>query len=61
MFQVIRRRLKSVLLVQIWPAIWMLPENNTYGEWPLSGELWKGFSCHYSGRALIVPFHSRRD
>ncbi|KAI0033592.1 glycoside hydrolase family 16 protein [Vararia minispora EC-137] len=23
----------------LWPAIWMLPENNTYGEWPLSGEI----------------------
>ncbi|PPQ75059.1 hypothetical protein CVT26_012061, partial [Gymnopilus dilepis] len=23
----------------LWPAIWMLPENNTYGPWPLSGEI----------------------
>ncbi|KAG5641238.1 hypothetical protein DXG03_005683 [Asterophora parasitica] len=23
----------------LWPAIWMLPENNTYGAWPLSGEI----------------------
>jgi len=23
----------------MWPAIWMLPENNTYGPWPLSGEI----------------------
>lgn len=23
----------------LWPAIWMLPVNNTYGEWPLSGEI----------------------
>ncbi|RVQ69338.1 glycoside hydrolase family 16 protein [Croceicoccus ponticola] len=22
-----------------WPAIWMLPERNTYGAWPLSGEI----------------------
>lgn len=22
-----------------WPAIWMLPENNTYGGWPRSGEI----------------------
>ncbi len=22
-----------------WPAFWMLPEENTYGEWPLSGEI----------------------
>ncbi|KAF8460789.1 glycoside hydrolase family 16 protein [Russula ochroleuca] len=25
--------------VELWPAIWMLPENNTYGPWPLSGEI----------------------
>ncbi|PQE32879.1 putative gram-negative bacteria-binding 1 precursor protein [Rutstroemia sp. NJR-2017a WRK4] len=23
----------------IWPAIWMLPVNSTYGAWPLSGEI----------------------
>jgi hypothetical protein len=23
----------------IWPAIWMLPQNNVYGGWPKSGEL----------------------
>ncbi|KAF5381646.1 hypothetical protein D9615_005483 [Tricholomella constricta] len=23
----------------LWPAVWMLPENNTYGAWPLSGEI----------------------
>ncbi|BFZ64386.1 hypothetical protein YB2330_005529 [Saitoella coloradoensis] len=23
----------------IWPAIWMLPVNNTYGVWPKSGEI----------------------
>ncbi|KAJ4471512.1 concanavalin A-like lectin/glucanase [Lentinula aciculospora] len=23
----------------LWPAIWMLPQNNTYGQWPLSGEI----------------------
>ncbi|POY76344.1 hypothetical protein BMF94_0541 [Rhodotorula taiwanensis] len=23
----------------IWPAIWMLPTNNVYGQWPLSGEI----------------------
>lgn len=22
-----------------WPAIWMLPSDNTYGKWPLSGEI----------------------
>lgn len=23
----------------LWPAIWMLPVNNTYGVWPASGEI----------------------
>ena len=23
----------------LWPAIWMLPVNSTYGEWPRSGEI----------------------
>ncbi|KAG6873720.1 hypothetical protein C0995_012186 [Termitomyces sp. Mi166 len=23
----------------LWPAVWMMPENNTYGAWPLSGEI----------------------
>lgn len=23
----------------LWPAIWMLPVNNTYGDWPASGEI----------------------
>ena len=23
----------------IWPALWMLPQNNTYGSWPRSGEI----------------------
>ncbi|KAF9231780.1 glycoside hydrolase family 16 protein [Melanogaster broomeanus] len=25
--------------VELWPAIWMLPVNDTYGPWPLSGEI----------------------
>jgi hypothetical protein len=23
----------------LWPAIWMLPKDNVYGQWPLSGEI----------------------
>ena len=23
----------------LWPAIWLLPANNTYGGWPASGEI----------------------
>lgn len=25
--------------VGTWPAIWMMPENSTFGAWPLSGEI----------------------
>lgn len=24
---------------RIWPAIWMLPVNTSYGSWPRSGEI----------------------
>lgn len=23
----------------MWPAIWLLPQNEVYGAWPLSGEI----------------------
>ena len=23
----------------LWPAIWMLPKDNVYGAWPMSGEI----------------------
>ena len=23
----------------IWPAIWLLPKDNAYGQWPASGEI----------------------
>ena len=23
----------------LWPAIWMLPAHNEYGQWPASGEI----------------------
>lgn len=29
----------------IWPAIWMLPVNDTYGAWPRSGEI--DVSCRF--------------
>lgn len=24
---------------RLWPAIWLLPEQNAYGQWPASGEI----------------------
>lgn len=32
-------RAKLPLGKGIWPAFWMLPENNVYGTWPKSGEI----------------------
>jgi len=32
-------RLKLPQGQSTWPAFWMLPEDNSYGEWPLSGEI----------------------
>ncbi|KAF5211949.1 putative beta-1,3-glucan-binding protein [Clavispora lusitaniae] len=35
----------------LWPAIWLLPKNNTYGPWPASGEIdiaeSRGNGVHY--------------
>lgn len=35
----------------LWPAIWLMPVNNTYGEWPALGEIdiaeARGNSVHY--------------
>jgi beta-glucanase (GH16 family) len=33
----------------IWPALWMLPKDKVYGEWPLSGEI------DVSILSLIIP------
>lgn len=32
-------RARSPIAKGTWPAIWMLPEANTYGNWPMSGEI----------------------
>lgn len=32
-------RLKLSQGQSAWPAFWMLPKDNSYGEWPLSGEV----------------------
>ncbi|KAK7461720.1 hypothetical protein VKT23_008148 [Stygiomarasmius scandens] len=38
----------------LWPAIWLLPTNNTYGIWPRSGEIdmveARGNDIHYTAR-----------
>jgi beta-glucanase (GH16 family) len=32
-------RIKLAVGEGLWPAFWMLPEDNVYGGWPLSGEI----------------------
>lgn len=40
----------------IWPAIWMMPEDSVYGEWPRSGEIdimeSRGNDRHYKDGGL---------
>ena len=35
----IEAKIKLPVEQAMWPAFWMLPEDNTYGEWPHSGEI----------------------
>ncbi len=35
----IEARIKLPIEQAMWPAFWMLPETNTYGGWPYSGEI----------------------
>ncbi|TFK47356.1 concanavalin A-like lectin/glucanase [Heliocybe sulcata] len=40
----------------LWPALWMLPEDDTYGSWPLSGEIdimeARGNSLNYGAQGV---------
>lgn len=42
----------------LWPAIWMLPKDSVYGDWPLSGEIdimeARGNSPSYPGQGVNV-------
>ncbi len=35
----VEARIKLAVGEGLWPAFWMLPEDNVYGGWPLSGEI----------------------
>ncbi|PVH92076.1 glycoside hydrolase family 16 protein [Periconia macrospinosa] len=43
----------------LWPAIWMLPRDNVYGEWPRSGELdiaesrGNNYTYHQGGNNIV--------
>ena len=44
----------------LWPAIWMLPEDNHYGQWPLSGEI--DVSAQHDLRAwLLLTYAENAD
>ncbi|KAF1943496.1 gram-negative bacteria-binding protein 1 precursor [Clathrospora elynae] len=36
----------------LWPAIWMMPEDNVYGDWPASGEI---DIAEFRGNAYTYP------
>ena len=36
----------------LWPAIWMLPKDNKYGPWPLSGEIDVSTHCSRAMRGV---------
>ena len=40
----------------IWPAIWMMPQDNTYGEWPRSGEIDVGHPMNELTTDCRVPW-----
>ena len=37
----------------LWPAIWMLPKDSTYGDWPISGEIDVSLVLSYHVQASI--------
>lgn len=36
---VVREAEAEIISDWLWPAIWMMPQNSTYGAWPASGEI----------------------
>ena len=48
----------------LWPAMWMLPTQNVYGDWPLSGEIdiveSRGNGLRYTAQCVLPSFTSSR-
>lgn len=42
----------------MWPAIWMLPTNNTYGGWPASGEIDIMENVGFMPDSIIASVHT---
>ena len=46
---------------KLWPAMWMLPRDEVYGPWPLSGEIdmveSRGNNLKYTAQYVsVIPF-----
>lgn len=43
-----------------WSAIWMLPSDNAYGEWPKSGEIDIMENVGYAGDSIVSTAHTQQ-
>ena len=51
-------RAKLPACLGTWPAIWMMPENDKYGEWPKSGEIDIMENVGYDAGKVHYAIHS---
>lgn len=45
----------------LWPAVWMMPQNSTYGSWPTSGEIDMLESTGQNTKLVQGSLHSGAD
>ena len=55
----VRVRLSDCTAVGTWPAVWMLPTDNLYGIWPLSGEIDIMEHVGYNAGAIHGSLHTQ--
>lgn len=53
-------RAKLPACLGTWPAIWMMPAGDTYGEWPKSGEIDIMEHVGYEPNAIHYAIHSEK-
>lgn len=51
-------RAKLPMCLGTWPAIWMMPAENTYGGWPSSGEIDIMENVGYDSLKIVYTIHS---
>lgn len=44
----------------LWPALWLLPDNNTYGGWPSSGEIDLMENVGYNPDSVFFTIHTEK-